>query len=147
MKQLAGWQRNSYAPPNGYPMDGAAYLSSSYVDDVSRVGLIVATVLTNLDTHRTDVTATATRTELATRLASNVVTATDWFIETKLGMGNVISGNASSPYAWPASHVSIVRAVMASSPLWAYWDTSPTSKQASQTLVGLGLGNVHAMWR
>ena len=84
---------------------------------------------------------------VATRLEASVPAATDWFIETKLGMGDVIGGGAAAPFAWPASHVAIAREVMAASPMWAYWETSPTVKQAAHTVVGLGLGNAQAIWR
>jgi hypothetical protein len=130
-------------------MDGALYLSSAYVDDVSRLGLEVATALTNLpDATRHDVLAKPSRDALAAKLASSTTNAAaEWYVETRMALGNVMGGGAAAAVVFAASHVSIIRTVFADRALWAFWSTSPESKQAAHTLFGLALGNADSMWR
>ena len=149
MRLLFGTGRGLVAPPTGYEMDGTYYLSTAYVDAVSRLGLEVATALSALpEEHRTHVTAKASRDALAAKLASmSRADAAEWFLEQQMGMGNVIDGGGSAPVVFNPSHVAIVEAVIANSAWWAYWASSPAAKQPAHTLVGLGLGNAHALWR
>ena len=149
MRLLLGTQRGLVSPPTGYSMDGADYVSSAYVDDVSRLALEVATALSSLpDLTRDDLTGRAVRDALATKLSSSTSdAAAEWFLETKMALGDVIGGGAAAPIVFVASHVSIIRAVFADEPSWAYWSSAPQHKQAAYTLLGLALGNSDAMWR
>ncbi|HRC57243.1 MAG TPA: DUF1800 family protein, partial [Kofleriaceae bacterium] len=149
-RTLLGVPRGSIAPPTGYPMDGAAYLSSGYLDDVSRLGVDTAGALAHLgETYRTDLAARTYRTALdAKRSATSSNAALTWFLETQLRLSKVTTGGTPAPpYVLPASHLNTLRAVFATVASWAFHSSDPTVKRSNDTVIGPLLGSAALLWR
>jgi uncharacterized protein (DUF1800 family) len=150
IRTLLGVARASVAPPTGYPMDGAAYLSAGYIDDVSRLGVDTAGALAFMgETYRTDLAAKIYRTSLDAKLAatsSNV--ALTWFLETQLRLFKVTTGGAPAPpYVLPASHLSTLRSVFATTTGWAFHSSAPSVKRSNDTVLGPMLSSAALLWR
>jgi hypothetical protein len=144
---MLGARRMRIAPPVGYPMDGAAFLSPSYIDDASRLGFEVAAVFNQMP-NRTDLSSTATRAALDDRLTSSTsASALEWFIEQRMKLGNVISGTAAAAFTIATSHVSYLSAVFGNKSAWAVHANYPTTPRSSDTLLGLMLGSAYELWR
>lgn len=147
---LLGVPRGSVPPPIGYPMDGAAYLSAGYLDDLSRLGVDTAGALAHLgETYRTDLGAKSYRTSLdAKRTATSSDAALTWFLETQLRLFKVTAGGTPAPpYVLPASHLATLRAVFATVASWAFHTSAPTVKRSNDTVLGPMLGSSALVWR
>ncbi len=147
---MLGTRRMSVAPPTGYPMDGAAFLSTGYLDDASRLGLDVAHAVEHITASgRRDLGSPTARSALDSRITSQGKNAAlEWFIELQLNYGNIIGGAAiTDAFVMPAAHLTNLRAVFNNNSWWAYHLSGPTSKRSHNTLIGLMLSSVHAMWR
>jgi uncharacterized protein (DUF1800 family) len=144
---MLGFPRLKVPPPSGYPMDGAAFLSSTYVDDASRLGLEVASSL-NLLPDRTDLSSTAERQALDAKLGSATdAAAIEWFLEQRMKLGNVIPSGSAAGFVLAAAHVDIVTAVIGATAAWVVHVNAPTVARSSDTLLGLMLGSAYEMWR
>lgn len=144
---MLGFPRMKVPPPSGYPMDGAAFLSSSYVDDASRLGLDVASTM-NLLASRTDLSSTAERQALDAKLAAvSDRAAVEWFAEQRLKLGDVVSSNPSVAVLLATAHLDILTAVIGAASSWVVHVNAPTVGRSSDTLLGLLLGSAYEMWR
>jgi uncharacterized protein (DUF1800 family) len=144
---MLGFPRLKVPPPTGYPMDGAAFLSSAYVDDASRLGLDVASSL-NLLADRTDLSSAPERQALDARLARGTDRAAiEWFLEERMKLGNAIAATPTGAYALVAAHVDIVAAVIGVASAWVVHVNKPTIGRSSDTVMGLVLGSAYEMWR
>lgn len=148
-RTLLGVPRASVPPPTGYPMDGKAYLSAGYIDDLSRLGVDTAGALAHLsETYRTDRAAASYRSALDTKLASSSSAALTWFLETQLGLVKVTTGGSPAPpYVLQPSHLSTLRAVFATVASWAFHTSAPTVKRSHDTVIGPTLGSSAFLWR
>lgn len=148
-RTLLGVPRASVPPPTGYPMDGKAYLSAGYIDDLSRLGVDTAGALAHLsETYRTDRAAASYRSALDTKLASSSSAALTWFLETQLGLVKVTTGGSPAPpYVLQPSHLSTLRAVFATVASWAFHSSAPTVKRSHDTVIGPTLGSSAFLWR
>lgn len=143
---MLGYARLKVPPPTGYVMDGAAFLSSAYVDDASRLGLEVAAVL-NLLPDRTDLSSTAERQAFDAKLSTLSDTAAlEWFVEQRLKLGNAIAGTTAA-YTIVAAHADIMTAVLGASAAWVVHVNAPTIGRSTDTVFGLVLGSAYELWR
>jgi hypothetical protein len=146
---LLGAVRTEVGPPIGYRLDGAAYVSSAFIDDASRVGLEVGSALEFLvAATRRDLGSPAARTALdQRRTSSGSNAALEWYVETQLGFGDVVGAAGSQAFVFPAAQQSVMRAVFANTASWAYHLSSSTTKRSHNTLLGLTLGTQELLWR
>jgi uncharacterized protein (DUF1800 family) len=144
---MLGFPRLKVPPPTGYPMDGAAFLSSAYVDDASRLGLDVASSL-NLLASRTDLSSTAERQALDAQLARVTDRAAlEWFVEQRMKLGNAIAATPGGAYGLATAHVDLVTAVIGATSAWVVHVNMPTVGRSSDTVLGLMLGSAYELWR
>ena len=140
METLLGAARMNVAPPTGYNMDGAAYLSIAFLDRLSRMPLELAGLFDYLhDAARNqDHTSLATRwiwTSETNRIGAGA--AFESFLAGGLGLGGVLSTDAASrtpaPYIMPIEHAYIMLVTAGDPSQFAYWWDSPSSKYLEKT--------------
>ncbi len=144
---MLGFPRLKVPPPVGYQMDGAAFLSSTYLDDASRLGLDVASSL-NLLANRTDLSSTAERQALDAKLASvSDRAAIEWFVEQRMKLGDAIATTPTGAFPLAAAHVDIIAAVIGLTSAWVVHANAPSVGRSTDTVMGLMLGSAYEMWR
>jgi Protein of unknown function (DUF1800) len=144
---MLGFARLKVPPPTGYPMDGAAFLSSAYVDDASRLGLEVAAVL-NLLPDRTDLSSAAERQSFdAKRATLTDRAAIEWFVEQRMKLGNAIAATATAAYPLATAHADIMTTVIGAGSAWVVHVNAPTIGRSTDTVLGLVLGSAYELWR
>lgn len=144
---MLGFARLKVPPPIGYPMDGAAFLSSAYVEDASRLGLDVASTM-NLLAARTDLSSNAERQGLDAKLAAvSDRAAVEWFLEQRMKLGDTVSSSSTVAILLATAHADIVTAVIGLTSAWVVHANAPTVGRSSDTVLGLMLGSAYEMWR
>jgi uncharacterized protein (DUF1800 family) len=144
---MLGFARLKVPPPTGYPMDGAAFLSSAYLDDASRLGLEIASAL-NLLADRTDLSSAPERQALDAKLARQTDRAAiEWFVEQRMMLGNAIAASPTAAYPLATAHVDIMAAVLGASATWVVHVNFPTTGRSTDTVLGLVLGSAYELWR
>lgn len=145
--RMLGFPRMKVPPPTGYPMDGAAFLSSNYIDDASRLGLEVAAPLNFLNA-RTDLSADSERLSLNDQFwATSASASLEWFLEQRMKLGNVVNPSGAVSVPLTAAHLANLLAVFSNTSLWAVHANFPTVGRSNDTLLGLRLGSAAELWR
>ena len=131
IEALLGAFRMDVAPPPGYAMDGAEYLSTAYVDRVSRLALEISGTFDYLHETARNHDQTSQLTRFFGQLSINELggpAAFDRYVASSLNMGGVVSAEAASrvppPYIMPIQH-GYIMLVTAGNP--AYWATGRTT--------------------
>ena len=153
IENLMGTQRSNVAPPTGYPLDGARFFSTAYIDTVSRTAMELAGLFEQLNTSsRRDLTSWQyTRPPIVADIdARGSDFAVQKYANETLAMGDVLaltrSANAAvSPFVFQPSHQRIVSEVAAAPSAWAYWEATPSNKVLEKAWAGVALGNVEQL--
>ncbi|HEX6240687.1 MAG TPA: DUF1800 family protein, partial [Polyangiales bacterium] len=153
IENLMGAQRLNIAPPTGYALDGSRFLSTGYVDTLSRTALELSGLFEQLHTSsRRDLTSWQyTRPPIVSDIEANGSDfAIQKYVNERLAMGDVLpltraANSATSPFAFQPSHRRILSELAATSTRWAYWEATPSNKVLEKSWAGAALGNIEQL--
>lgn len=134
IRSLLGTYRGEVALPIGYSDIGLDHLSSTFVDEASRITLNVSNYLEGMDKTglRLDPVSSNVRKSLENDLVIDGPDVTiQNYIQNTLNMGYVVRFNgfliAKSPYELPPSQQNIIETVVAKKTAWPYFASAPGS--------------------
>lgn len=148
IRSLLGVYRGEIALPIGYSDNGLDHLSSSYVDESSRIAFNLSNYLEGMDKTglRIDKVSSVVRSDLENRLTTTGNLSTQQhYIQNILNMGSIVrytSFSASkSGYELPASQQAIVSQVVSTRTAWPYFASSPGSYCIDKAVASLVQGS------
>lgn len=152
VEALLGAFRMDIAPPAGYAMDGAAYLSTAYIDRISRLGLEVSGLFDYLHASARNQDQTSNLTRFYGQLAINDIggpLAFERYVASSLNMGGVVSGDAAArvpaPYVMPAQHGYIMLVTAGNPAYWGYWKDDPSDRRLEKGWPAMAISNANEL--
>ncbi len=148
IRRLLGVYRGEVALPIGYSDNGLDHLSSAFIDESSRMALIMSNYLEGqADGHlRLDKVSYSVRTQLEGLLLSHGTLQTQQhYIQNVLNMGAIVRyrgwNQNVSPYELPLSQQHIISIATADRTKWPYPATAPGAYFIDKLLASLAHGN------
>lgn len=148
IRNLLGVFRGEIALPIGYSENGLDHLSSSFIDESSRIAFNLTNYIEGMDTTglRIDKVSVMIRSDLENRLATTGNLSTQQhYIQNILNLGSVVRYTAFSAakagYELPASQQAIISQVVSTRTAWPFWSTTPGSYCIDKAIASLVQGS------